>query len=59
VAQVVRERQELEALRKKAKLIAQQTGTFWAKAQRVVATKVRCACKWGLVFEKIARCRWF
>jgi hypothetical protein len=40
--QVVRERQEQEAIRKKAKFIALQSSTFWAKAQRVVATKV-CA----------------
>ncbi|KAF5841242.1 hypothetical protein DUNSADRAFT_13887 [Dunaliella salina] len=41
--QVVRERQEQEAIRKKAKFIAQQSGTFWAKAQRVVEKAFVCA----------------
>lgn len=53
LSQVEREKQEQAAIRKKAKFIAQQSSTFWAKAQRVVATKVclffndSCSA-WGL-----------
>ena len=39
--QVARERNELDAIRKRAKFIAQQSATFWSKAQRVCSTKVR------------------
>ncbi len=39
--QVVREKQAVEEIRKRAKWIGQHVAVFWSKCQRVVDSKVR------------------